>query len=401
MADFNSSLPVRTQANGDVVAFLADGTTPSQLLAITAAGHLLNDLFDGSGTALTSQANGGQRALDVMPQTAGPVTPGTVAAFSNLIGGQFNTTLPTLTNGQQSAVQLDSRGRVLTTSSNFPTTVDTNYGTVGANTVRTAAQIGNATGAADFNTGAIGAQTLRVAANLSNATGAVDYNFGAASAQTLRVAALLGNATGVIDYNYGAASAQTIRVASQIGNAAGAADFNYGTIGAQSLRVASQIGNATGAANFGNGATGAQTLRVAANLAVAGADVTTLNPVPVTIVSTTLGTEINKYNTTASLAAGSSVNHNYAITALKTFKGKMFWASASGKIKIEVQISPDGTTFTTFWVGFNSTATPNISINLDLLTITDTGVGSVVRIIVTNKDLLAQDVYSTISGSEF
>jgi hypothetical protein len=42
---------------------------------------------------------------------------------------------------------------------------DKNYGTVGANTLRGAAQIGNATGAADFNTGATGAQTLRTVAN--------------------------------------------------------------------------------------------------------------------------------------------------------------------------------------------------------------------------------------------
>jgi hypothetical protein len=39
---------------------------------------------------------------------------------------------------------------------------DHNYGTVGANTLRTAAQIGNATGAADFNSGVTTAQTLRV-----------------------------------------------------------------------------------------------------------------------------------------------------------------------------------------------------------------------------------------------
>lgn len=42
---------------------------------------------------------------------------------------------------------------------------DHNYGAVGATTLRTAAQIGNATGAADFNNGATGAQTLRVVAN--------------------------------------------------------------------------------------------------------------------------------------------------------------------------------------------------------------------------------------------
>jgi hypothetical protein len=39
---------------------------------------------------------------------------------------------------------------------------DHNYGAVGASTLRTAAQIGNATGAADFNAGTTSAQTLRV-----------------------------------------------------------------------------------------------------------------------------------------------------------------------------------------------------------------------------------------------
>ena len=40
---------------------------------------------------------------------------------------------------------------------------DKNYGVVGANTLRTAAQIGNATGAADFGAGNTSAQTLRAA----------------------------------------------------------------------------------------------------------------------------------------------------------------------------------------------------------------------------------------------
>lgn len=49
------------------------------------------------------------------------------------------------------------------TGASFPTTFsgDQNYGTVGANTLRTAAQVGNATGAADFGSGVPGAQTLR------------------------------------------------------------------------------------------------------------------------------------------------------------------------------------------------------------------------------------------------
>lgn len=51
--------------------------------------------------------------VQVIPTTAGPVTPGTAATNSNLLGGQFNTSLPTLTTGQQAALQVDSAGRVI------------------------------------------------------------------------------------------------------------------------------------------------------------------------------------------------------------------------------------------------------------------------------------------------
>ncbi len=46
-------------------------------------------------------------------QADGPVSPGTVALFSQLAGGQYNTVLPTLTNTQQSALQLDVNGKLL------------------------------------------------------------------------------------------------------------------------------------------------------------------------------------------------------------------------------------------------------------------------------------------------
>jgi hypothetical protein len=53
--------------------------------------------------------------------------------------------------------------------------------------IRTAAQIGNATGAADFNAGADSAQTLRVSANLKRAGNDLSYNAGTSDANTLRV----------------------------------------------------------------------------------------------------------------------------------------------------------------------------------------------------------------------
>ncbi len=132
----------------------------------------------------------------------------------------------------------------------------------------------------------------------------------------------------------------------------------------------------------------------------AGAAITITNPLPVIVSQNLPGTNVNKYNTTVNVASLGSTNHDYTITALKTFTGKKFWASGSGKIRMDVQTSPDGAAFTTFWTGFNSTATPNISVDLDLLSITDSGTGSKIRIIITNDDKQAFDVFTTISGVE-
>lgn len=124
------------------------------------------------------------------------------------------------------------------------------------------------------------------------------------------------------------------------------------------------------------------------------------NPLPVTLAATAIGTEVNDFNQANAIAVNGTSNHDYAVTAAKTFKGRLFWVSGSGKVKAEVQISLNGTVFTTKWVGFNSTANPNIAIELDLLSISDTGTGAIVRIIRTNIDQQAQNLYSTISGTE-
>lgn len=408
MADFDSSLPVRTQNDGDVVARIGDGTTPSQQLAVDANGFIGSRLYDAAGTGITSQVNGAQQALDVGINVAGvqidprqiraltaadvvtaeqgtspwitqdtadgPVAPGAVAANSLLVGGQFNATPPTVADTEQVALQVDATGKLLVAAS-ISSSDDHNYGVVGANTLRTAAQIGNATGAADFNNGAIGAQTLRVSAQVANATGAADFNFGTIGAQSLRSAA-------------------------QIGNATGAADFNFGAIGAQSLRSAAQIGNATGAADFNNGATGAQTLRTAANLAVAGANVSAANPVPVSLVSTSPGTAINDYKRAIAIAAGATDNHDYTVTAATTLHLNQIESSGSGKAKMEVQVETGVATgvFTTRFVQFNSTGTPNM--HVELLNPIQVAAGVRVRVIMKNSDLVAQDMYSTISGFE-
>lgn len=147
--------------------------------------------------------------MNVVATTAGPVVPGTVAASSNLVGGQYNTTLPTLTTGQQASIQLDSSGHLLV---NLDGTYAENYGVVGATTLRTASQIGNATGAADFNAGATSAQTLRTATNLYTAGTALTSTLVSAK-QALDVNIAGGVDIGIADkttYTYGTTAFQPV-----------------------------------------------------------------------------------------------------------------------------------------------------------------------------------------------
>jgi hypothetical protein len=52
-------------------------------------------------------------SLQLIDNPVGSVGAGAAGTSSFLIGGIFNTTLPTLTNGQQSAIQLDTSGRII------------------------------------------------------------------------------------------------------------------------------------------------------------------------------------------------------------------------------------------------------------------------------------------------
>lgn len=440
MADFGSSLPVRTETNGDVAVKIVDNTVTSQGLSVDSSGKIFAKLNDGSGNNVTSQTNGAQRALDVginvsgvqidprdvraltsldvvtanqgtsntlanawgirltdgtsvvavkaastaalaadsavvvtfspntgLPtgsntigsvnqgtspwitkdQSDGPVAPGTVASFSQLGGAQFNTTLPTLTSGQQAALQADSSGRLLVSLGISLLGEDHNFGTVGASTLRTAAQMGNVTGAADFNTGSTGAQTLRVVAN-QGAANATPWN-------------------------------ENI---SQFGGNAVVTGTGASGVGIPRVTISNDSA-------------------ILANIQVSGAAVTASNPVPVSISTSSPGTTIQNYSVVTSVAAAATSNHDYTVTATKTFSFDRVWASASGKLKIEIQVETGAATgvFNTRFVGFNSTANPNI--DLDMVTNLSVAAGVRVRVIRTNKDNQSQDVYSTIQGSEF
>jgi hypothetical protein len=106
------------------------------------------------------------------------------------------------------------------------------------------------------------------------------------------------------------------------------------------------------------------------------------------------GTEIVNYNTASAVAAAATSNHDYTAPSA----GKLFQvlATASGKAKIEVQVETAAAsgTFNTVAVAFNSTANPNMVIDLRKHVVIPSGAR--VRVIRTNKDQQAQDLYSTI-----
>lgn len=124
------------------------------------------------------------------------------------------------------------------------------------------------------------------------------------------------------------------------------------------------------------------------------------NPLPVS-VSESEGDEIEDYQTASALAKDATVDHDYTVSALKTFLGKGFHLSASGRIKYEVKLetAPASGTYNTKYVGFNSSATPDV--DLPLRSILKQVAGANIRVTITNSDAKAMDVYSTLQGIEF
>jgi hypothetical protein len=112
------------------------------------------------------------------------------------------------------------------------------------------------------------------------------------------------------------------------------------------------------------------------------------------VVQEDVGTEIVDYDTAAAIAGGATSNHDQVFASAS--KLYQILATASGKLKIEVQVEDGAASdvFNTIAVGFNSTANPNIDITLAKYAAIPAGAR--VRIIRTNKDAQAQDVYSTI-----
>ena len=121
------------------------------------------------------------------------------------------------------------------------------------------------------------------------------------------------------------------------------------------------------------------------------------NPLPVFLTEDP-GTEIENFNTGSAIASEASSNHDYTVSATNELRKLHVMASSTGYAKFELQIesAPISGIFNTKAVQFNSPSNNNIEFKFRSPAVIPTGV--IIRIIRTNLENKAQDLYSTING---
>ena len=122
-----------------------------------------------------------------------------------------------------------------------------------------------------------------------------------------------------------------------------------------------------------------------------------LNPLWVKEGAAVSGTEVQDYDTSAAVAADTADNHDYTVAGT-TFLLKSVIAAFSGGGKVEVQVGPVASLVSKA-VAFVSKEGGHVQLNFDPA-IEVTGLVATVRVIRTNRQGQAQDVYSTIIGHD-
>ena len=131
MGAVTKSAPSYTSGQTDPLSLTAAGalrvdgsgvTQPVSLSAVTAAGTSASSGLPIQGmtggvavpvSAASLPLPSGAATAANQANTQGSPTGGTAASNSDLVGGIYHTSLPTLTNGQQAGLQLDSSGRAI------------------------------------------------------------------------------------------------------------------------------------------------------------------------------------------------------------------------------------------------------------------------------------------------
>lgn len=414
MADFNSSLPVRTQTNGDVVVKVVDGTVVSNALTVDSSGRVTIKLDDSAGNGITSTLIGSKQSLDVnvantvpIPVTGtivvtdpaeGPIgSPPPVDAI--YIGALVSTSAPSWTTGNMESLSLTLAGAVRVDGSGATQpvsgTVTANQG--GAPWSQNITQVGGSTLALGQTTMSASIP-VAIASNQStlntkdNADGPVTP--GTVAANSILIGAQFNTALPSLSTGHQAALQADSSGRLLVGSIASALPAGSNTIGAVTQASGPWTQNLTQL----SGASPSASNSLPVQITTGSSFVSASNPLPVIIDPQAAGTPVNDHKDAASIASGSSDNHLYTALGSVGLRLQQIYPSASGKFKCVVGIETGVATgvYTTIFTTFNSTASPGMPIPVPSQPLVATGVR--IQVAMTNLDLLSQDLYSTISG---
>jgi hypothetical protein len=394
MSDFASSLPVRTENAGDVIAKIGDATIPSQQLAISAAGEAKVEVTQplpagtnniGDVDVLSLPADVDIRDLDAAQDSVQIKDAGGDALEISAAGAASVSVVDPLPAGTNNIGDVD----VLS----LPADVDirdlafaTDKVDVSGSSVSVSALPGGLTAYAEDSphvSADKGIQILAVRKDTPASLADTDGDYAPLQVNnsgSLRVSVPFGGTTGsAVPTNagfIGGSDGGTLR------------GIKVDSAGELQVDVLSQpaLSHATDSVKIGDGS----------DFLAINAD----GSINVLMQESVQGDDILDYDTTAAVAAAASDNHDYTVTAGKTLLLKQVLISGSGKLKAEIQIETAAASnvFNTMAVLFNSTAAPNMA--LGPVQDIQISAGKRIRVIRTNKDNQSQDVYSTIFGVE-
>lgn len=349
MADFNSSLPVRTENAGDIIAKIADATVPSQQLKVESDGSINVNAAFSPGTEVT-------------------ITDGTDSLAINT-DGSLNATV--------NATDLDIRNLVFATDK-----ADVSGSEVSLSSTTLAAlesvTVQNGAGASAVNiqdggnsitvdgTVELGSTTLAAleSTTVQNGSGAAAVNIQDGGNSITVDGSVTVSSTDLDIRNLVFASDKVDVSGSNVTATVSATDLDIRNLSAtqDNIRISDGTDNL---------------------------EINSDGSINVRINKVNGATSVSDYNTATSIASGASNTHTYTSTG--NFYLEQIEAAASGKLKIEIRLNG-----VTKFVKFNSTANPNISTKIEQPILATTG--QTVTVIRTNNDNQTQDVYSTIIG---
>lgn len=363
MSDFNSSLPIRTEAAGDVVIKVADATITSQQLTVNADGSV-NITDNGGSITVDGSVTVSATDLDIRNLSAAQdnvaISDGTDTLAVNA-DGSINVAFASgvevkITDGTDDlAINADGSLNAVVTATNLDIR-DLVFATDKVDVTGSSVSVSN--------TVTVQSTDLDIR-NLTFAQDKVDASGSTVALDAPTLAAL-----------------ESVTVQ----NGSGAAAVNIQD-GGNSITVDSvdlDIRDLTHVSDSVKIGDGTDFLAVNSDGSIN------------VRLSDRSGVEQLSYNLGTAIAAGATSNHDYTTTG--AYRLTQIEASASGRMRIEVQIETGAATnvFNTIAVQFNSSAAPNLSLSLSSPPLVVSGAR--VRVIRRNSDNQSQDLYSTIIG---